>query len=288
MPRRMVLLVLLAATLSVEGAIPPRLPCCRIWAIEKKSGSVVILKSGTLLRFKAAPSLIRSFAADEPFDIEGKFSPGSQITLLRTGFRGPKGWVHRDARVDVTLEDFLPPKACCRIESLHSSTLSLTVRDEGSDRAIDAVVTNWPGPRWQGYGLPPARPHGDAVVATDGRHVFVRVSNPPRTFVLDVLPPVVAAEDRTPDQLSLGTVRAEVPMERVADPDESRGRFSAGGPVVFHRKNTEASAIRQLQIQALDLMKAEAVVVTRCGVPEARPGLVVCEGEALGRRRTRK
>lgn len=77
-------------------------------------------------------------------------------------------------------------------------------------------------------------------------------------------------------------------MEPVADPDESRGRFSAGGPVVFHRRNTEASAIRELQVQALDLMKAEAVVVTRCGVPEPRRTVVVCEGEALGRRRTRK
>lgn len=288
MLRRMVLWVLLAATLRVEGAIPPRLPCCRIWAIEKKSGSAVILKSGTLLRFKATPALIRSFAAAEPFDIEGVFAPGSQITLLRRGYRGPKGWVPRDTRVDVTLEDFLPPTSCCRIESLHASTQSLTVREEGSDRAIDAVVTSWPGPRWQGTGLPPARPHGDAVVATDGRHVFVRVSNPARTFVLDVLPPVVAAGDRTPDQVSLGTVRAEAPMEVIADPDESRGRWTAGGQPVFHRKNTEASAIRKLQIEALDLMKAEAVVVTHCGVPEARPRVVVCEGEALGRRRTRK
>jgi hypothetical protein len=288
MLRRMVLLVLLAGTLSVDAAVPPRLPCCRIWAIEKKSGSVVILRDGTLLRFKAAPSLIRSFAAAEPFDIEGVFAPGSQIKLLRRGFRGANGWVARDTRVDVTLEDFLPPRPCCRIESLHSSTLSLTVRDENSDRAIDAVVTNWPGPRWQGYGLPPAGPHGDAVVATDGRHVFVRVSNPPRTFVLDVLPPVVAPEDRTPDQVSLGTVRAEAPMEVVGNPDESRGRWTAGGQPVFHRKNTEASAIRKLQIEALDLMKAEALVVTRCGVPEAGPRVVVCEGEALGRRRTRK
>lgn len=164
---RMVLLIGVLGALAAKAAIPPPIPCCRVWAIEKKS--VVMLKGGTLLRFRASPALIRTFEKDDTFEIEGTFAPAEEITLVRTGFRGAKGWVSRDRRDRVTLEDFLPPPACCRIESLQSRTESMTVREESGERTIDAVA-----PRWQGGGLPPVRPLDPAVVAVNERHVFVR------------------------------------------------------------------------------------------------------------------
>jgi hypothetical protein len=89
------------------------------------------------------------------------------------------------------------------------------------------------------------------------------------------LPPVVAKEDRSSEQVTLGAVRGEAFMQEIGERFETKA---------YDRQGAFAEATRKLQIEALRF-KASGVVVTHCGV-SAQPRLVVCEGEAIGKRRT--
>ena len=267
MVRNGLLVGMLLIMATAEGAVPPPQPCCYIWSIG--SESAVIRKDGVLLRFRAAPSLLRTLRVDEFFFEIPDFAPGSRVTLHRLGSKGPRGWVWRESDVSVVLEDFLPPTpACCRVEFIERDTASLTVRQVEGDGGYEAVAT-----KWRSYALPPVARDAPASVDREGRYLFLRVSEPGRTYVLEILPRLLAPGDLdAAEYKTIAVVRASQSMAvRGAD------RFE---PVVRDPEGAKRLALRRLQIEALE-KRADAVIVTSCEKDELRPMDMLCEGEAI-------
>jgi hypothetical protein len=267
MVRNLLLVGVVLTMATAEGAIPPPPPCCYVWAIEKDS--VVIRKDGVLLRFRAGPSLIRTFRVDEFFFEIPDFAPGAKITLHRLGSKGPRGWEWRESDVNGVLEDFLPPApACCRVEFIERDTASLTVRQMDGDGGYEAVA-----PKWRSYALPPVERDAPASVDRKERYLFFRVSNPDRTYVLEILPPLHEPGDVEGDAYeTIAPVRASHSMV-------VRGAHWLD-PVVRDPEGAKRLALRQLQIEALE-KRADAVVVTSCRKDELAPINMLCEGKAV-------
>jgi hypothetical protein len=267
MVRSRLLVGMLLIVATAEGAVPPPQPCCYVWSVGSRSA--VIRKDGVLLRFRAEPSLIRTFRVDEFFFNIPDFAPGSKVTLQRLGSKGPRGWVWRTSEVKVVLEDFLPPEpSCCRVEFIDRDIASLTVRKLEGDGGYEAVAT-----KWRSYALPPVARGAPASVDRDGRYLFVRVANPDRTYVLEILPRL-----HEPGDLGAGAYETIAPV-RASQSMAVRGadRFE---PVVRDPEGAKRLALRRLQIEALD-KRADAVIATSCRKDELAPMYMLCEGEAI-------
>jgi hypothetical protein len=269
MVRDGLLVGMLLIAVAAEGAIPPPLPCCYVWAVEKESA--VIRRDGVLVRFRAAPSVIRTMHVDEPFFKVPDYAPGSKITLHRDWVKGSTGWVMSPSDAEIVVEDFLPPTPpCCEVEFIDRDTESLTVRKTDGAGRYDAVAT-----KWQSYALPPVGRGAAASVDRKERYLFFRVLNPDRTYVMEILPPLLEPDDLGEGgHETIATLRATASIverpEKRYEPmklDPGRGRLSA---------------LRLLQIQGLE-KHADAVVVTGCRVDELHPREMLCEGDAIRR-----
>jgi hypothetical protein len=274
MVRNLLLVGVLLTMATAEGAIPPPPPCCYVWEIG--SDSVVIRKEGVLLRFRAAPSVIRTFRVNEFFFEIPDFTPGAKITLHRAGSKGPRGWEWRASDVKGVLEDFQPPAPDFRVEFIERDTASLTVRrvkGEGGG-TYEAVAS-----KQRSYALPPVEQGAPASVDREGRYLFVRLSNPDRTYVMEILPLLLE-----PGELDAGAYETIAPV-RASQSTAVRGAHWLD-PVVHDPEGAKQLARRQLQIEALE-KRADAVIVTSCRKDELAPRNMLCEGEAIRMKATR-